>query len=95
MEANFKDIFSLAMQKDKAYPQFTTFKYRKAENWVKRTIDYIFMAQNEYTNKNKVTVSKYMDPAQIEKDGNLNTEIGYPAPDWPSDHFSIAYEVYL
>lgn len=36
-----------------------------------------------------------MDPVQIERDGLLNNEIGYPSPDHPSDHFSIAYEVIL
>jgi len=36
-----------------------------------------------------------MDPSQVEEDGLLNTEIGYPAPNHPSDHLSIAYEVVL
>ena len=36
-----------------------------------------------------------MDPSDLEKGGQLNTSIGYPSPDHPSDHFSIAYKVFM
>ena len=38
-------------------PAFTTFKYREKEGWKKRTIDYIFMADNDYYKKNKCIIS--------------------------------------
>ena len=33
----------------KMHPEFTTVKYRESEGWVKRTIDYISLYQNQYT----------------------------------------------
>ena len=49
METSFTDLYSL-MPEDpfeildyQKYPKFTTFKYRDAEGYVKRTIDYIFV----------------------------------------------------
>lgn len=101
MNKCFTDMYSLTMQQEgvtgsrKQHPEFTTYKYRAKEGWVKRTIDYIFMAKNQFANRDKAFVSRYMDPAQVERDGLLNTEIAYPAPEHPSDHFSIAYEIVL
>jgi len=36
---------------EKQHPAFTTFKYRKNEGWVKKTVDYIFISKNEYMKK--------------------------------------------
>lgn len=80
----------------KMHPEFTTFKYRASEGWVKRTIDYIFLYHNQYTmKKGGAVITQVMDPTQVERDGLLNTEIGFPSPDHSSDHLSIGYEVAL
>ena len=55
----------------------------------------MFMGSNDYKKNHNVIVTKYLDPEKVEDDGHLNEEIGYPAPDHPSDHFSIGYEVCL
>ena len=62
MEQMFEDLFSVKEQKPKQYPKFTTHKFREKEGWVTRTIDYIFVANNEFRKANNVTVSKFMDP---------------------------------
>ena len=75
-------------------PKFTTFKYRgKDSGWVKRTIDYIFMAKNDYYTNHGVQILECLDPSNVEKDGLLNTDIGNPNPSHPSDHYSIGYKV--
>ena len=52
------------------------------------------MATNAYYKKYKgCTVLEYLDPEDIEKDGLLNNEIGYPNATHPSDHFSLGYKV--
>jgi len=102
MNSGFKDLYSVMQEQagetspEKQHPALTTFKYREKEGWVKRTVDYIFIAKNRYFNKNNIPVIKRcMDPSDLEKEALLNTEIGYPSPDHPSDHFSIAYKVFL
>jgi len=75
------------------HPKFTTFKYRKKEGWVKRTIDYIFMAKNEFYESNDVAITEFLDPGDLEKENLLNNEIGNPCPNHPSDHYSIGYIV--
>ena len=70
-------------------------KYRAKEGWVKQTIDYIFVAKNEYYNKNGCIIEEYMDPIDLEKDILLNKDIGNPCRNHPSDHYSIAYKVQL
>lgn len=61
MKSGFSDLYhSMRIQCEETDPEtlnpkFTTFKYReKDKGWVKRTIDYIFMAKNEYYNKHGV-----------------------------------------
>lgn len=77
------------------HPAFTTFKFRAKEGWVKRTIDYIFMAQNDYYKSNKCLIGEVLDPQDLEAEHQLNNEIGNPCPTHPSDHFSIGYQVAL
>jgi len=36
-----------------------------------------------------------LDPSDLERDGLLNTEIGNPCPNHPSDNYSIGYLVLL
>ena len=36
---------------DKMHMDFTTFKFRSSEGWLKRTIDYIFLYQNQWFKK--------------------------------------------
>jgi len=86
-----KDVFTYS----ELHPALTTFKYREKEGWVKRTIDYIFMARNDYYNTNKCTISECLDPSDVEKEGLLNMDIGNPCPNHPSDHYSIGYQVRL
>ena len=38
---------------------------------------------------------EYLDPEDLETDGMLNNEIGYPNASHPSDHFSIGYKILL
>ena len=80
---------------EKQHPAFTTFKYTDKEGWIKRTVDYMFIAKNDYFNDNIPVIKRYMEPLELEQDGLLNTDIGYPSPDHPSDHFSIGYKVFL
>ena len=74
-------------------PKFTTFKFREKEGWVQRTIDYIFMATNNAYEGVFGEMYQYLDPSDLEKDGVLNKEIGYPNASHPSDHFSIGYKI--
>ena len=45
MESKFIDLYQLA--KPGHYPDFTTFKFREKEGYVKHCIDYMFLAKNE------------------------------------------------
>ena len=38
-------------------------------------------------------VQAVLDPGDVEAEGLLNTEIGNPCPNHPSDHYSIGYEI--
>ena len=75
------------------HPALTTYKFRAKEGWVKRTIDYIFMAQNDYYKNNKCMITQCLDPSDLEVEGLLNHIIGNPCPNHPSDHYSIGYQV--
>ena len=44
----------------------TTYKYRDESGFVKRTIDYMFIAENNYFQQNKVVVQALMDPNDLE-----------------------------
>lgn len=52
MKENFVDLYTIKQKQEDVdqftngpeHPEFTTFKFRENEGWVKRTIDYIFMA---------------------------------------------------
>ena len=56
MESSFLDLYTLKMIQEKTlkknqlenYPAFTTFKYREESGYVKRTIDYMFFAENNF-----------------------------------------------
>ena len=71
------------------YQPHTTFKYREESGFVKRTIDYMFLADNQYSQK--VLVKEYIDNADFEQ--HMNNEIANPCKNWPSDHYSLAYKV--
>ena len=98
MNSSFVDLFSL-IYKDAPKPQqsqhseFTTLKFRKKEGWVKRTIDYIFIAKNNYFKNNDISIGSYIDTKDLENNGLINNDIGNPCENHPSDHYSIAYEV--
>lgn len=47
-------------------------KYSCQEGWVKRTIDYIFLATNDYFKQFGCVVEACMDPDDIDKMGMLN-----------------------
>ena len=62
MESEFVDLYSLVTinKKQNEYHQpFTTFKYRKKEGWIKRTIDYIFIQKNNYYKDYGVLVESF------------------------------------
>jgi len=40
-------------------------------------------------------IEEYMDPSDLEEKGLINPEIGNPNLNHPSDHYSLAYKVYL
>ena len=50
MSIYFSDLYSEIAEELKLdeHMPFTTFKYRQNEGWVKRTIDYMFIARNDY-----------------------------------------------
>jgi mRNA deadenylase 3'-5' endonuclease subunit Ccr4 len=91
MEREFIDFYTIKNQEqkiDSKYPEFTTFKYRKKEGgFIKRTIDYMFVSKNQALN---LKVTGWIDPPEEDQ---LDKEIGSPSVDYPSDHFSLAYEV--
>jgi len=97
MESDFVDLYSLIKLKPSNvhHPPFTTFKYRKKEGWVKRTIDYIFMQKNNFFKNHGLRVSSYSSTYHIEQDGRLNKEVGNPCQNHPSDHYSLYYEMAL
>ena len=71
------------------------FKYTAEEGWLKKTIDYIFVAKNDWLKESGYTISQYLDPADLERNDQLNLRIGNPCSTHPSDHYSIGYEVKL
>lgn len=102
MDSSFQDLYSIMQLEndsqsppEKQHPAFTTFKYTAEEGWVKRTIDYIFIAKNDWFEESGCTISQYLDPADLERDDLLNLKIGNPCPNHPSDHYSIGYELRL
>jgi len=74
MKSAFTDLYSLAQGPvaEREHPAFTTFKFHAQEGWVKRTVDYIFIAKNDYYKKNGCAVLEYLDPSDLERDGLLN-----------------------
>ena len=90
MERDFVDMYTMTNQTNK-YPEYTTFKYREKEGFVKRTIDYMFLAKNEYLKTKRVQVEEYLEPADVKVD----SEIANPSINHPSDHYSIGYKVRL
>ena len=74
------------------HSKLTTYKYRaKDKGWVKRTIDYIFLKQNEWYRDNGIIVMALLDPGDLEDKQLLNNKIGNPCPNHPSDHYCIGY----
>ena len=71
------------------------FKYTEEEGWIKKTTDYIFVAKNDWFEESGYAISQYLDPAELERNNQLNLEIGNPCSTHPSDHYSIGYEVKL
>ena len=105
MSIAFNDLYSIMKDQEDdnsrrddrdQYPAFTSFKYdSEKEKWVKKTTDYIFMAKNRYMERQGVIVEEFMDPVDLARYDLLDKEDGYPSYDHPSDHFSIAYKIYL
>lgn len=71
-----------------AYPEFSTFKYRKKEGgFIQRTIDYMFVSKEE---ANRLEVTAWLDPPT---DDQLDQEMANPCINYPSDHYAQAYEI--
>lgn len=100
MESSFVDLYTLKMIQEKTlkknqienYPAFTTFKFRNETGYQKRTIDYMFLCENNFP-QSQVTVEALIDPMDLQDDKQLNEEIANPCSDHPSDHYSLAYQV--
>ena len=72
MKQSFVDLYSTIDNDTEEHPQFTTWKFREKDGgWVRHTIDYIFIAKNDWYNKRDTgcTVIEYMDPIDVEKEG--------------------------
>ena len=96
MNLAFLDLYSITKYQEgdvsqpNQHPVFTTLK-SKQQGWAKKTTDYIFMAKNQYLKNKGIIIQEYLEPADLTRYGLLNTQTGYPSPDHPSDHFSLAY----
>jgi endonuclease/exonuclease/phosphatase family metal-dependent hydrolase len=90
MLREFVDLYSLSKQEQ--FPPFTTFKFRPAEGYKKRTIDYLFLRNKTPA---KVSVLRLVDPADLEREQLLDLEMANPCANHPSDHYSLAYEVLI
>ncbi len=75
MNSGFEDLYQIMQIQNREknvfmlselHPALTTFKYTAKEGWVKRTIDYIFMAQNDYYQRHKCAITKCLDPSDVE-----------------------------
>ena len=53
------------------------------------------MAKNKYQKANSAIIVDYLDPGDLEREGLINSSIGNPCSNHPSDHYSIGYKVYL
>lgn len=101
MESSFIDFYTMSkiqqknLSKDQIenYPAFTTFKYREESGYVKRTIDYMFLAENRFQQQNKVVVEQMLN--NNIPDSALDMEMANPCQDHPSDHYSLAYVLRL
>ena len=87
MEPDFIDFWSMKdikfenenqntleiLNKEREYPEFSTFKYRKKEGgFIQRTIDYMFCSIDEAT---RLQVTKWFEPP---REDQLNQEMGSP-----------------
>ena len=90
MESYAKEIEGLdyaERNESRSYPEFTTYKYRKKEGYVKRTIDYVFLSKEKAA---KAEVTGWLEPPE---QSQLNTETASPTVNYPSDHYALAYEL--
>ena len=97
MEQHFVTLYELKealVGSTKKYHDFTTFKYRKKEGYVKRTIDYIFLAKNNWykANQNQVRITHSLE---MPEENLIDQKMANPCKDHPSDHYSIAYTIEL
>ena len=47
LQGKFTDLWKIAVQDYESWPSFTTFKYRDSCGYQKRTIDYMFLVNNQ------------------------------------------------
>ena len=102
MNFAFNDLYSIMKYQEcnnSGKDQYTAFTYVKfdetKEQFIKKTTDYLFMAKNKYLEKKGVVIEEFMDPVDLSRYSLLNLKDGYPYYDHPSDHFSVAYKVFL
>ena len=77
MESSFLDLYTVLKIQERTlsknqidnYPSFTTFKYKEETGYQKRCIDYMFLADNKYYQKNNVVIEEYIDPKNLEDYG--------------------------
>lgn len=80
----------------KNHQPLTTFKYREESGLVKRTIDYMFVADNQFYQANGMELVSFLDLNDIEEKiikGEIDSHVANPNKQHPSDHYSLAYEL--
>ena len=80
-KGGFKSLYEEALGKE---PDFTTFKWRAKDGYVKRTIDYILLRNSE---------SQVLSHWPLPKDEQLDLELAFPTPEHPSDHLALGVEI--
>ena len=89
----FTDIYGLCGTANGDHPQFTTFKHRAKEGYVRHTIDYVFVLKNEWFKSSNLKVVGFTDAEDLETNGQIDKEMANPCVDHPSDHYSLAYKI--
>ena len=60
-----------------------------------RCLDYVFVKENDFFKNNQIVIEKYLELPKrqyLPPEGQV-AQLAIPGPEWPSDHFSMVYDV--
>ena len=98
-EIQDKNDFSQVDRQDHEFPDYTLIcdirQSKVGPTPDHRCLDYVFVKENDFFKQNQVLVEKYLELPRrqyLPPEGQVAT-LAIPGPEWPSDHFSVAYDL--